>query len=565
MSRVTVVPIAVGRLDDRAHQLAARCRGRRRAAPGRTPTASPTPRRAGPSPSGAQRRRAARGRRPGVRGGLGAVGDVLAEVVEGDLRGRRRVSARTAASASASVSPATKRSTTRRVAGLPVTTRRRPGRRDAASSAFCSARAPPGRGEQHLDARHADPPPDQGQMSRTRRALIHLYDTRHLWHTCGKRDGGARRPAGPGGRGVPAARPPRRRWRTPSSPCSPSAPTTSSRTGARWTPSAPARSSPAAPPRGHARLVRGVRHRRGRRRRCARPADPAAGILTRLVHPGAARRPHPRLPVAARRRPHRPGRRRRPGAAPRPSSSPPRPAGCSPSAPRPTRTSAARWPPRSPAAPPPAARGPALAAALGERTAPRCWWRCSRARPACRPAGGCPVRARSPTAARDGRRGRSPSSCRCSAPGDLRPAGALAAASLAAPAAGQRRRGLRGPPRLRRAARAVGARPAPPPGWPPPFPRFSPVAHWAELGAWRPITELRAARSRRRRRCSPTRCSPGRRRCSSTAPAARPAPRRRCRSTGRRCTTGSPGSRRSPAWTWPTARHRLLLHRARPP
>src|SRR4051812_39134006 len=44
---------------------------------------------------------------------------------------------RTTVSASPRVSPATKRSTTRRVAGVPTTMRRSAGRRDAASSALC--------------------------------------------------------------------------------------------------------------------------------------------------------------------------------------------------------------------------------------------------------------------------------------------------------------------------------------------------------------------------------------------------------------------------------------------
>src|SRR4051812_43039370 len=53
---------------------------------------------------------------------------------------------RTTARASSRVSPATNRSTTRRVAGLPVTTRRSPGRRDAASRVFCRTTGPPGVG-----------------------------------------------------------------------------------------------------------------------------------------------------------------------------------------------------------------------------------------------------------------------------------------------------------------------------------------------------------------------------------------------------------------------------------
>jgi hypothetical protein len=73
--------------------------------------------------------------------------------------------------------------------------------------------------------------------------------------------------------------------------------------------------------------------------------------------------------------------------------------------------------------------------------------------------------------------------------GDLRPAGALAAASLATLPRGstagvsQVRRDVDDLPgqwaQARAAARVAGA-----------VPRFSPVAHWAELGGWRPVTEL---------------------------------------------------------------------------
>jgi len=73
--------------------------------------------------------------------------------------------------------------------------------------------------------------------------------------------------------------------------------------------------------------------------------------------------------------------------------------------------------------------------------------------------------------------------------GDLRPAGALAAASLAELPHGstagvsQVRRGVDDLPgqwvQARAAARVAGA-----------VSRFSPVAHWAELGGWRPVTEL---------------------------------------------------------------------------
>ena len=72
---------------------------------------------------------------------------------------------------------------------------------------------------------------------------------------------------------------------------------------------------------------------------------------------------------------------------------------------------------------------------------------------------------------------------------DLRPAGALAAASLAGLPRGstagvsQVRRGVAELPaqwaQARAAARVAGA-----------VPHLSPVAHWAELGAWRPVTEL---------------------------------------------------------------------------
>ena len=74
-------------------------------------------------------------------------------------------------------------------------------------------------------------------------------------------------------------------------------------------------------------------------------------------------------------------------------------------------------------------------------------------------------------------------------PGDLRPAGALAAASLSGLPAGSAagvsavRQGAGGLPaqwaQARAAARVAAA-----------VPRLSPVAHWAELGAWRPVSEL---------------------------------------------------------------------------
>src|SRR5215212_10015602 len=85
---------------------------------------------------------------------------------------------RTTASASSRVSPATNRSTTRRVAGLPVTIRRRPGRRDAASRAFCRTTGPPDVGTRTPTTLGTSTPSGQGQMSRTvARALIQMYRT----------------------------------------------------------------------------------------------------------------------------------------------------------------------------------------------------------------------------------------------------------------------------------------------------------------------------------------------------------------------------------------------------
>jgi hypothetical protein len=74
------------------------------------------------------------------------------------------------------------------------------------------------------------------------------------------------------------------------------------------------------------------------------------------------------------------------------------------------------------------------------------------------------------------------------APADLRPAGALAAASLAGLPGGhagvsQVRRGVEDLPAQWSEARAAARVAAG-------VPRFSPVAHWAELGAWRLITEV---------------------------------------------------------------------------
>src|SRR6476469_9414913 len=87
--------------------------------------------------------------------------------------------ARTAPSASSRVSPATKRSTTLRVAALPVTARRSPGRRDAANSDFDSAFCSTGTsGGADGTPRTVGIPTRSGQGQMSRRcapALIHLY------------------------------------------------------------------------------------------------------------------------------------------------------------------------------------------------------------------------------------------------------------------------------------------------------------------------------------------------------------------------------------------------------
>jgi hypothetical protein len=74
-------------------------------------------------------------------------------------------------------------------------------------------------------------------------------------------------------------------------------------------------------------------------------------------------------------------------------------------------------------------------------------------------------------------------------PGDLRPAGALAAAALAGLPPGSAagvsgvRQGVGDLPAMWRQARAAARVAAV-------VPRLSPVAHWAELGAWRAVSEL---------------------------------------------------------------------------
>ena len=263
--------------------------------------------------------------------------------------------------------------------------------------------------------------------------------------------------------------------------------------GRRWTPSAPARSWPAAPP-ADPRLVRGVRHRRAPTAPLRTPADEAAGILTRLVHPGAARRAHPRLPVAARRGPHRPRRRRRPRARrrrrPRRRGRPAaRRAGR-----RPTRTSAARCADRAHRRARPRARA-VRALGRGPRRAGR------QVLVALLPGRGRAARRLAAPGRRRGRHAagrrtarRSPSCVPLPGRGDLRPAGALAAA---VPRAACRRGSAAGVSAVRPGVGDLPAqwrRRAPRPGWPRPS-RASPrSAHWA--GARRLAAGQRAARAR---------------------------------------------------------------------
>ena len=281
-----------------------------------------------------------------------------------------------------------------------------------------------------------------------------------------RRDDGARRPAGAGGRGVRGCWPPRPPSRTPSSRLLAFCAHDDERRRRRWTPSGPGRSSPAArrrPPAAGSRSSASPRPTGPLRT----PADEAAGILTRLM-----------LPVrhAGRTRGYLwlldggridPDDADRPRARRRGRTSPPRPAGCWPSGPPTTRTSAGRWPPRSPAAPAArAAAAPAASPRPWARRPPRCSSRSCPAPAGCPPDGSGRRPARS-TAIGDG------AAVAVLVPlpgaGDLRPAGALAVAALAGLPAGQHGRGvarcgtgfadLRGP---------VGGRPAPRPGWPPP-------------------------------------------------------------------------------------------------
>ena len=374
-----------------------------------------------------------------------------------------------------------------RIAGRRHGAARDGGTRRAAPSA--SARADLQEREGNTSTLGTGTPSGQGQMSRTgTRALIQMYNCAAFCAlTAGEGGGRCGTTCRNSWTRCPGCWPRRRRSRTPTSRCSPSAPTTTatpSTMDAVRTRSILTRGSP----RGHPRLVRGVRDRRRRGaaahagRRGRRHPHPAG-------HPGAARRAHARLPVAARRRPDRsrttPPTRR----SPRRSTWPPRPVGCSPSGPPPTRTSAGRSPTALTGSAAAARRRSAPSARSSASTPRRCWSRWPRARAGCRPGGGCPARARRHRAATTGGAGRRPA-CPCRAAADLRPAGALAAASLADLPRGQRRRGLRRAARGRATCPRSGRRPAPPRGSPAAVPRLSPVAHWAELGAWRPVSEL---------------------------------------------------------------------------
>ena len=292
------------------------------------------------------------------------------------------------------------------------------------------------------------------------------------------------------------------------------------------------------------------------------PADPAAGILTRLVIPVRHARPHPRLPVAARRRADRPRRHRPIRRWPRRSSSPPRPGGCSPTAaaaddlgrplaaaltgarrrprpggPRPRRAPSAD-PPLVLVALAPGPDGPARQLAAARRRAR--WPRCSTT--AGRPPSSCPCPARRPPPGGRARRRVAGRACRRAAPpGCPRCAGA----STSWPSS--------------------GTRPAPRRGWPPRPPLLPrrPLGGAGRLAAGR-----RAGRPRPRR--PPAAGRPRARRDRRGVPRLRRQRLARRRgaaaSTGRRCTTGSPGSRRSPASTSPTARRGCCCTpRSRPP
>src|SRR4029453_16306957 len=107
------------------------------------------------------------------------------------------LSVRTTANTSSRVSPATNLSTTRRVAGFPVTNRRSPGRRDAASRAFWVSTEPPTEQDGNtptLGSRRAPGP------------ATHVRRHPFCFHTPVQGGADAGRPAGSGGPGVRAAR-----------------------------------------------------------------------------------------------------------------------------------------------------------------------------------------------------------------------------------------------------------------------------------------------------------------------------------------------------------------------
>ena len=246
-------------------------------------------------------------------------------------------------------------------------------------------------------------------------------------------------------------------------------------------------------------------------RRGRRHPDPAG-------HPRPARRAHPRLPVAARRRPDRPGRRRRPGPRrrrrPRRRGRPAaRRARRGRRGPRPARS-----PPPSPAAPPPRRRRSAPSPRSSASDAAQVLVALAPG-PAGLPAGWrLPAAGAIATALDDGRDGAgSPCSCRwprrptCARPARWPPP------SLADLPPRQRGRGVRRPPRGRRAAGAVGAGPRGGAGG---GRRAAALPRGALGRARRLAAGQRAPRARSRRRPAAGRpaCSPRRRRSSSTAP-----------------------------------------------
>src|SRR5215218_8496196 len=194
MSRVTVVPMAV------AASTTGRTVPRAMSWPSR-PSACPHAESfietsaAGPSPSGA---------RPSSRARYASrVRVASARLVMSSPRWSRVTCtrsvrrARTAARASSSVSPATNRSTTRRVAGLPVTARRSPGRRDAASRAFWVSTGPPTERDGNTSTLGSRRAP--GPATHVRRHPV-------CFHTPVQGGVCAGRPAGTGGPRVRAAR-----------------------------------------------------------------------------------------------------------------------------------------------------------------------------------------------------------------------------------------------------------------------------------------------------------------------------------------------------------------------